>query len=215
MNSRILVISIALLTMTTGCQMAKGVHEYRPIAKNVEKASVSPNQIEVFQKGTTPNRPVVWIANVAAHGNGYADNSTLIEVLVNETSKIGGELVLITNKEITADETIATYSGGLMMADTVKRPHLYGVAGVYSKVQIGIHAKDDGTIMYVTSNTPAHKAGLKEGMRILAINGDFFNGSQILEKHVSPKSPGDIVTVEYLDHDKSKKSVDIILTAPI
>ena len=201
----------SMVLILSGCGMARGVHEYNSAAKNTPKAHKSPVEIEVYTQDNPPPKPVIYIANVAAHGNGYADNNVLLTTLKEETSKAGAELVFITNKEISKDEIIGSYSGGIMMSNQIKRPHLYGVAGVYSKVRIGITAGNDGIIKYINADSPADKAGLKEGMRILSINGKYFNNVNLFQKEVSNKSPGDVVIIEYLNRDNNKMKVNVKL----
>lgn len=205
------IIFTFLIVFMTGCGMARGVYELRPPASNIQKSNKTENEIQVFTLDNQPTKPVVYLANVAAHGNGYADNNVLLATLKKEASKVGAELVIITNKEISKDEIISSYGGGIMMSNQISRPHLYGIAGVYSKVKIGIHAGNDGIIKYISSNSPAEKSGLKEGMRLLSINGKYFNNTNLFQTEISNKSPGDIVTIEYLDSENSKKKIDVIL----
>ncbi|WKD22245.1 PDZ domain-containing protein [Pseudoalteromonas sp. KG3] len=191
--------------------MARGVHELNSQAKNTPRTNKTPMEIEVYTQDNPPPKPVIYIANVAAHGNGYADNNVLLTTLKEETAKVGAELVFITNKEISRDEIVGTYGGGFMMSNQIKRPHLYGVAGVYSKVRIGITAGDDGIIKYIDAESPADKAGLREGMRLLSINGKYFNSTNLFQKEVSNKLPGDVVVIEYLDHDNNKTKINVEL----
>jgi len=200
-----------LIVFITGCGMARGVHELKSQAKSAPRTNKSPMEIEVYTQDNPPPKPVIYIANVAAHGNGYADNNVLLTTLKEETSKVGAELVFITNKEISKDEIIGSYGGGIMMSNQIKRPHLYGVAGIYSKVRIGITAGNDGIIKYINADSPADKVGLKEGMRLLSINGKYFNNANLFQKEVSNKSPGDVVIIEYLDRDNNKTKINVKL----
>jgi membrane-associated protease RseP (regulator of RpoE activity) len=200
-----------LIVVITGCGMAQGVHELNSQAKNTPRINKTPIEIEVYTQDNPPPKPVLYIANVAAHGNGYADNNVLLTTLKEETSKVGAELVFITNKEISKDEIIGSYGDGIMMSNQIKRPHLYGIAGVYSKVRIGITAGNDGIIKYINADSPADKAGLKEGMRLLSINGKYFNNANLFQKEVSNKSPGDVVIIEYLNRDNNKTKVNVKL----
>ncbi len=185
--------------------MARGVHELAPTANIVEKHNVPFQEIEIYTKDMPPNKGFVAIANVAAHGNGYATNETLKETIKKETAKIGGELVILTERNVSKDETIASYGSGIYMANQIQRPHLYGVAAVYSKVKLGTVVENDGTIRYVSPGSSAERAGLKEGMKVLSINGKFYNNNLVMQTEVSAKNPGDIVSIEYLDSANEKK----------
>ncbi|WP_392343209.1 PDZ domain-containing protein [Pseudoalteromonas prydzensis] len=202
-----------ILTVMTGCGMARGVHEVNSLANAVPKANKLAVEIEVFTQDNPPLKPVLFIANVAAHGNGYADKNVLIDTLKEEASKVGAEFVFITNQEISNDEVIGSYGNGVMISNQIKRPHLYGLAGVYSKVRLGANIANDGVIKYVSAESPADNVGLKEGMKVLSINGKYFNNTSLLQREVSNKSPGDVVIIEYLDHTDRKAKVDVILEA--
>lgn len=206
---------IFLMLAIAGCEITNGVHEYQPIANKIKTKSVTQNDVLVLSHGRSSDRPIVYFANVAAHGNAYAGNEKLIQTLVEETVKVGGEVMLVLNKEINTGNTVGTYSGGLMMTSQIKTPSLYGLAGVFAKVQLGLNVENDGNIAYVTSGTAADKVGLKEGMKILALNGRFFSSRQIMIEEVSVKTPGDVVTVEYLDLENKKQSTQLILEAPL
>ncbi|MBH0031089.1 PDZ domain-containing protein [Pseudoalteromonas sp. SWYJZ98] len=205
-------VSITLLILLlNACGMAKGVHELRPLASNVERVNVTPNEIEVYTLDNLPSRPIIELANIAAHGNGYANNEVLINTLKEEASKAGAEIVLITNKEISKDEILGTYGNGVMLTNQIQRPHLYGIAAIYSKVRFGIIADNNGLIKYVTSNSAADEAGLKEGMKLLTINGRYFNNTSIFQQEIATKKPNDIIEIEYIDNNNNKFKTKVTL----
>lgn len=170
-------VVLILMVVITGCGMARGVHDLRALNQDTPRTNKTVNEIVVYTQDSPPSRPFIVIADVAAHGNGYADNSVLLDILKKETVKVGAEMVMITNKEVTSDEVVGTYGGGFMMTSQIKRPHLYGIAGIYSKVKIGITVGEDGLIRYIAANSSADKAGMKEGMRLLSIKGQYFSGT--------------------------------------
>jgi predicted metalloprotease with PDZ domain len=191
--------------------MAVGSSSYLPIAGQIPRANKQANEIEVFKQGVLPQKGVVYIANVAAHGNGYATMDTLENTIKEEAAKVGAELVILTNYQVSNDESVGSYGGGMFMSNQIKRPHLYGLAGVYSKVTFGIAVEDNGNIKYVKTGSSAEEAGLKEGMQLLSINGVYYQNNNILQQEVGSKNPGDIITIEYLDHSKEKRKATITL----
>lgn len=212
---RFTVLLFLLISISTisGCILAVGNHSYLPTVSKVHKAYRQANDIEIYKQGSLPSKGVVYIANVAAHGNGYATIDTLENTIKEEAAKVGAELVVLTKYQVSKDETVGSYSGGMFMSNQIQRPHLYGLAGVYSKVTLGIVVEGNGNIKYVASGSPAEKAGLKEGMQVLSINGVYFQNIEILQQEVSIKNPGDVITIEYLDSSKEKKKTSVTLVS--
>lgn len=206
------VATILAVALTfSGCGTAVGVHEKLPPASYAAD-SIRRGPIEVLRAGETPSRPIIRIANVAAHGNGYADQNLLEETLVKEAEKLNADCLFILGKEVTKDETVGSYSGGIFLASQIQRPHLYGVACKYSKVRVGIRWDKDGYIDYVFQNSAAERIGITEGQKILAVNGQPFTpGSYLLEKEVSTKAPGDKVQIELLSKSGEKLRKEFVL----
>ncbi|NIB41783.1 hypothetical protein HBA55_19410 [Pseudomaricurvus alkylphenolicus] len=210
MNRVIFAVFSAMLL--GGCAAATGVSKTVPESAHlVGSADLTAEQIQVFHQSSPPNKPYIPVANVAAHGNGYATEEVLVGTLKKEAAKVGAELVILTGSEITKDETVGSYGGGMYVASQIRRPHLYGVAAVYSKVSIGLRTENTGKIRYVASGSAAEKAGLKEGMTIVAINGIFYRGSVVMGTEVSMKDPGETVEIEVLTHENTKKKFFVTL----
>ncbi|WP_138922339.1 PDZ domain-containing protein [Hylemonella gracilis] len=208
-----IVFSLSVAALVGGCASASGVHELLPSA-NYMSSSQGNGSVDVFRQGESPSRPYVRIAAVAAHGNAYADQATLERVLVQEAQKVGADCVTITGKEISKDEGVGTYGGGIMMSSQIQRPHLYGIACRYSKVRLGISWDKEGFITYVSSGSAADRAGLVEGQRLAAINGvPFSYGGYFMEKEVVSKSPGDVVVLEVLSRNSEKIRKEVVLEA--
>jgi membrane-associated protease RseP (regulator of RpoE activity) len=198
----------------TGCSMARGVHEDLPPAAYATGSSTAAGHVDVFKDGDLPKRPVIRIAKVAAHGNGYATQATLEETLVQEAKKVNADCLVITASNVSKDETIGTYGGGLFSSAQIQRPHLFGVACKYAQVRLGINQDKDHVITYVTEGSPAATAGIVEGEKIIAINGVPITASPYLvETEVSVKRPGDTVKLELLDQSGQKQSKTITLSA--
>ncbi len=208
----ILISFVLIAAILTGCATATGRHEILPSAQYVSKTSAPTSIVKIYHQGERPQRPVIRIASVAAHGNAYATIEILEETLRKEAAKVGADCVIVIGREITKDETVATYGGGIMLADSIKRPHMYGIACRYAKIQLGINFNEEGVIEYVKPNSLAQKIGLKEGMKFLAINGKFLRGDNyLLERELLSKEPGEKIIIEYLDNSGEKVSKEIVL----
>lgn len=210
---KLFICGIASLTFIN-CSMAISRHQLLPASKcytdnEIKKAE----EIDILRDGEPAKKPIVRIAKVVAHGNGFATMETLESKLKEVTASLGGDLVYVTQYQVTNDETIGSYGSGLMISEQIKRPHLYGIACRYSKVRLGVNwGTPRGLIVYVTSGSIAEKIGLKEGYRIIAINGKFIDvNGYVLETELSAKNPGDKIKIEYLDTDQNKKSAEIVL----
>jgi len=204
----------ACLSSLYGCATATAGHDMLPPSRYATVTSGSSN-IEIYRDGERPNRPTYRIANIGAHGNGYANTKSLENAMLKEARKVNADCVVVVGANTTKDETIGSYSGGIYMADQIQRPHLYGIALKYSKVQLGINADKEGTVSYVTADSSAEKAGIQEGMKILAINGTAYGSdAYTIEKEVSVKNPGDKVTIEVFTKDGQKLRKEIILEPP-
>jgi hypothetical protein len=209
-NLKYIVLLLGLTVLLSGC-MADTVYELRPIASQVPRSSRKPEEIELYKSGTVPPKPAVAFANIGAHGNGFATMETLETAMRQRAAALGADLVVLTQYEVTRDETVGSYGGGFFTAQQIQRPHLYGIAAVYARVRIGLVLEDNGNIKYVVADSPAEKAGLKEGMQVLSLNGVYYHNRSVLDQEVGIKNPGDVVTVEYLDNSKEKKKVTVTL----
>lgn len=212
---RLLIVAIlgVLQFSAVACSMAWGRHELLPPAK-ILGTSVprNPDQVILFREGETPPKTCIRIATVAAHGNGYATRETLEQTLVKEAAMIGAEFVVATQQQVTSDETVGSIYGGVILTDTIKRPHLYGVACRAATVRFGVKPDKDWTVLYVYPKTVAERAGIKEGDRVLSINGvHVLDDQYLIEKEISTRPPGTKVVVEYLTKggDKMRKEVTL------
>ncbi|MFW2396570.1 PDZ domain-containing protein [Burkholderia pseudomallei] len=203
----------AAVTALTGCSMARGVHEDLPAAALVTGSINTTGHVDVFRNGQMPQRPIIRIAKVAAHGNAYATQDTLEAAIVEEALKLNADCVMLAGENVTDEGTIGTYGGHLFSSAIIKKPHLYGIACKYSKVRLGITPNKDGVVSYVTAGSAAESAGIVEGDKLLAINGVPIVGQPfIIDTQVASKNPGDQVVIEILDRDGRK--VRKVLTLP-
>jgi hypothetical protein len=208
-------ILVGLLSLLmTGCSMARGVNELLPGAQFSRPVVLGPSEVQIFKDGATPRTTYIRVAKIAAHGNGYADMATLEQTLRDQAAMLGADLVIIAKHEVTNDETIGTYGGGLMISESIKRPHLYGVACRSSKMSLGIQYdyQKDGIVQYVRANSLAEKIGIVEGDRILAVNGHPLHGDPFLfEREIASKDPGERVSIEYLKKNDVKVMREVTL----
>jgi hypothetical protein len=198
----------------SGCSMAMGQHESLPGAQYAPAREGS--SVELYGEGVKPPKACIRIASLAAHGNGYANRATLENTLRQEGEQVGAGFVVVTGMQVTKDETVGTYGRGIMMADTIQRPHLYGIACRKSRVRLGVNFSKDGqwTIEYVYPNSHAERLGLKEGDRLLSVNGIYLPDDKFaLEREALSKAPGDKVLLEWLPRNGEKIKKDVILEA--
>ena len=210
-----MVLAALLSIFLVGCSMARGVNELLPGAQYSTPVNIDPLQVEVFRNGVQPRGGCIMVANIAAHGNAYATTETLEQNLREQAATLKANIVMVQKLETTKDQTVGTYGGGIILSDSIQRPHLYGVACRSPKVGIGISFnRADGTVLYVLSNSPAARIGITEGDKILAVNGSPLQGDPlVIEREISSKQPGDRATVEFLTKNSVKIRQEIILEA--
>jgi hypothetical protein len=217
LNCARLAVSAVVIIGLFGCASARPATELLPPSGFFERpnTSRSPESVQIYREGTNPEAAAVPIANVAAHGNGYADRATLERTLQLASAAVGADGVVIRGMEISSDETVGTYSQGIMISNTIKRPHLYGFAFRWATATIGINYDEEGRIKYVVLGSPADKAGLKEGDEILAINGRFIGHDPfVVAREISTKKAGTNVVVEFKRRGGDKQAVDVVLAGP-
>ena len=209
------IVAVLLIILTAGCSMARGVNESLPGGQYSQPITIDPSHVRLFKDGVRPNSPCARVAKIAAHGNGYATRETLERTLREEASKLGADIVFVGKGEVTKDETVATYGGGIALANQIQRPHLYGIACRSSKVAgLGVlmDSATNGLITYVYPRSLASKLGIVEGDKLLAINGHPLQGDPfVIDREISSKAPGDRVTVELLKKDSVKVAHEVVL----
>lgn len=209
---RILLILSALLI--SGCAMAMGRHEWLETSRIINPITVSPWHVKLYERGAVPKVPCVRVASLRAGGNGYARTETLHETLKEEAAKVGADAVLVTDRGVSYGGSVGSYGAGIAISQPLGWPWMTGVACRSAQVDLGFrydHEKD-GLIEYVFKDSPASKAGIVEGDRLLGVNHQPIKGDPFLfEQEVLSKSPGDRVTIEILTKDGVKVSKEMIL----
>ncbi|MGE4267175.1 MAG: PDZ domain-containing protein [Deferribacterales bacterium] len=208
-----IIILLLYLMVLSGCGAAVAKYDLLSPQRNIpDLFPKDPASVVIVRENEKPELGIIRIANIGVHGNGYADRALLENKLIQQAAYLGADVVVIVGSEVTRDETVGIYNQGVFTSSQVQRPHLYGVAGVWSKVIIGIHFDSNGNIVYVKNASPAEKAGLKEGHKILAMDGKFFDPkSYMLDNLLAVKKPGDSLIIEYLDDQQIKRKVNVLL----
>jgi len=97
------------------------------------------------------------------------------------------------------------------MASTIQFPSLYGVACRKSNFRLGTRWDRDYTVLYVTKGSIADQNGIREGDKILTLNGKLLiDDALVADREFGGKRSGDTVVVEVLREGK-KKSISIPL----
>jgi hypothetical protein len=194
------------------CSAAWGHHQL------LQTLKFSPPQAntgtQLIREGMKAPKGCIRIATLWANGNAYANRETLEQTLYEEGLEVGADFVVVTGSQILRGETIGSYGGGIMVADTIQRPILYGVACRASRVRLGLNLGQDWTIKYIYPNSLAERIGLKEGDRLLSVNGIYLPDDQFaFEREVMSKVPGDKVILEYLSRNGDKVKKEVMLEA--
>ncbi|MGE4498547.1 MAG: PDZ domain-containing protein [Deferribacterales bacterium] len=216
MKILILITTLFCSLVLLGCGTAIAQYDLLPPAYSLQPLKPkAESDVTLLKENEKPKKTFIRTATIGVHGNGYADRVLLESKLVKQAAELGADFVIVTEMQITKDEVVGTYGYGMFMSSQIQRPHLYGVAGVWSKVAMGINYDDTGNITYVKANSPAEKAGIKEGYKLLAVEGEFFDTKAFtVEQIYTNKSPGDKLDIEYIDNNKVKQKATIILESP-
>src|SRR5437867_1113392 len=123
MSSRDLLLIALLVIFATGCGFADGTHKLLPPARNFTISERDPLDIEdaeasripVYRQGQKIPQGCIRIASLGAHGNGYANHQQLEKALQEEAALVGGDFVIASEMNVSRDETIGVYGGGVMI----------------------------------------------------------------------------------------------------
>lgn len=214
------VLCLIAASIISACGLANGRYDMTSIEVPGPKESRSWKDVPAFKADVpTPPPPCIPIAKLYVDGNGYATEETLEEELREQAAEIGADYVMVGDLRITSDETLATYSRGLMLAGQIQRPHQAGLACRASKVSFGAHFDGNSfKIKYVYPNSAAAKAGFLEGEEILSADGTYLSGvdKYAWYRKVSVKQPGQTVVFEVLNKggEKIKREVTLLAADP-
>lgn len=154
---------------------------------------------------------ILWV-----WGNAIAKEEDLVKRLKEEAIKNGAELALRSDLRHDTSTSQSIYIGyGVSQTSPILMPVIDAKLCHYSKVHLGAIIEKSGVVGYINDNSPAAKAGLKEGMKILKLNETFVPDNDFaVDLEIRVKNPGDKVIVEFLDLN-SKKSKTTVTLDPI
>lgn len=193
-----------------GCGLARVDEELLPGCQHV--APIAPVLVEVYEQGiSSPTRSTVPVANLNAHGNGYATKDVLVTALRKHAAEIGAELIVIGVVEVANGPLIVSYGNGVAVADTVKLPNLKATAYRWAPARLGFRWNASMVIADIVPGTPAASSGLKIGDRLLAVNSWRVTGDYMaMVRAISSLQPGQAVTVEYARPDNAVRTITMI-----
>lgn len=180
----------------------------------------------LYREGERPRVDMVPIAQVKASGNAYATRGDLEARLLAEGTAAGADYVVVTQEEVIEDRFVVQGRSGLIGAaltaakgtggiNVVARPVLHGVACRRATATLGAVLAPDGQVQYVRSDSPAEKAGLEEGMRLLAVNENFVQADEfVLAREISCRKPGESVQLDVATINSGKVRIAVVLGEP-
>jgi len=144
--------------------------------------------------------------------DGLVLNEKLDDVFYNSfLINLSGDLVAMINSEgkVISARSFANLVGNILKDQKIARP-FFGVNFTllsdfvdYAEGSGAIIAKDDDGVS-VVKNSPAEKAGLKEGYVIIAVNNMEINNYNSLNKVLSTYKPGDEIEIKLLINNQVK-----------
>ena len=223
-NTRAVAWLLAIV-MPAGCATAtvKSGRTMTPVADLIPQSANTNRLPKLFRQGNRPQHEVVKLAQVSAVGNAYATHEDLEAKLLAEAAAIGADCLVVTHEDVIQDQIAIHPRGGLLSRSimnaqgrgdmsVISKPVLYGVACRQATASLGTLVDDNGNVQYVRQGSAAEKAGLKEGMRLLAINETFIRADEFVwEREILTKTPGDVVQIEVIDLDGGKVRMTAVL----
>lgn len=212
MNAKLIGIIIGI-AMLQGCATVNVKVERLPI----EIGDLQPKQgeIPVYEWGVTmPERAGIPIAMIGAIGNEYADADFIKSRIARRAAKLGADYVVVSNRGTREGVTYGTYGGGAFFSGRSTLPTMHAQAVVFAPVRCGFFVDEENRVIDVSPSSPANRAGMRIGDRVLAINGDRITNEQFgMYRTLASASPGDRLTVELVNDANQQRTITII-TAP-
>lgn len=170
--------------------------------------------VPVYEAGTSrPPRAVLPFAKITVSGNAHCDREYLHNVVSRRARDLGADVVLVNPPQVAYAGTVTT---AVSAYSAVSQP-VYGVgtvafACVWAPARIGVQWDEQYKVLDVTPRSPAARAGVRIGDRLLAINGERVTGDQFAAyRAVAKLKPGDAVPVEFVGPDNQTRT--LLITA--
>ena len=207
------IFFVFILLLNFSCAIVRTDYKMLPIANHIEVENKELTHVEVYNELVPPKKPHLCFVSFVASGNNFSKDSDLLEKLKELSFKHKAPVLITSSSRKEMTSTMSTYLGsGIYVNDPINSHVMRGFGCQYSKVELGLIYDDDGTITYVKAGAIAAGVGLKEGMKLIAINGRPVPGDRwTVPIELLTKKPGDEVKIEYLDLSKTKKSIDLKL----
>lgn len=187
-------------------------------SSNIPDNKLSAIKIDVFKSGLKPKLPSINFAYITAWSSTNINLDNLDIRVTNIAKMLGAEYVILLDRESEVTGSMTNYYSTTSASYNTYTVSRKALAGVYSKVYAGFFVEKDGIISFIQPDSPADKAGLREGNKILSINGVYFlQDPYVLYREISIKNIGDNIMIDYLDknNDKKKTSLKLIGTENI
>lgn len=198
----------ALALVATGCQSAWITVQNLPIevAKSTTTAPVP-----VYDLIAQPPSAGVPFANMAILGNGFTNDAYLRKQAGERGGKIGADFVIVTGGGSQYAGSVTTYGGGIAITTPVQAPVLYATAFVKTRAKIGVRWDDRNEVLDVLPDSPADRAGIRVGERLLAINATRLQSNQLaVWQEIARLSPGDEICLEVAAVGQPSRTVNVV-----
>ena len=206
MKTAVVLVLSVVACMLQGC--AASFFNVQPVPTGVATNSPSEIPVPVYtqdEAATLSGVPFVWIV---ASGNGFATVETIKRDLGKKGGKLGADFVVLSTSGTTTGPTITSYGNGLAISQAQQFLQIGAFGCMNSKASLGVAIDNDHVIKDVFPNGPAHKAGVRVGDRLLAINGARTSTDRwALWREIGKAEPGQDVPLEIVGADQITKTV--------
>lgn len=196
-----------LACMLQGC--AATFFNVQPIPTGVTANAPSDIPVPVYSSDEASRLSGVPFAWIVASGNGYSNYQTMTKDLGKKGAKLGADFVVVSASGSVTGPTVTSYGSGIAISQAQQFPQLGAFAYVKSKTSLGVAIDNDHVIKDVFPNGPAHKAGVRVGDRLLAINGSRTSTDRwALWRELGKAQPGQSIPLEIVGADQVTKTVN-------
>lgn len=163
------------------------------------------------------SKPYYCVMELRVWGNNPSTENDLMNRLKLEALKQNVDLVIRSDLSFDTSNSQSFYVGyGISQTSPIRLPFIDSFLCNFAMTYVGIKIEKNGVVSYVSDNSPASKAGIKEGMKILKYNNTFVENNPFANAlEISTKKPGDKLLIEFLDLKGNKIKKEVILEAII